>query len=82
MEFKKLQNLVELDLSNCSYLGVYLIQVCTCHNSKHFDDPSATNCKHCEPLMCFFFFCYWSKALFKFYNLKGPLINIDRVIEP
>jgi len=28
--------------------------------------------------MCFFF-CYWSKALFKLYNLKGPLINIDRV---
>ncbi len=44
--------------------------------SKYF--KSCLNCKHHEPLMCFFF-CYWSKALFKLYNLQGPLINIDRV---
>jgi Leucine-rich repeat (LRR) protein len=43
MEFGKLQSLVKLDLSGCSQLGVYLIPLCTCHNSRYFLYPNATN---------------------------------------
>ncbi len=55
VEFGKLQSLVELDLSFSSELGVYLIQLWTCHNSRHLHCRGARNWRICK----------WSSGNFK-----------------
>jgi hypothetical protein len=46
-------------------LGVYLIQLCTCHNSRNFDYQSATNWRICQ----------WSSGNFKAWlNWTYPIV--------